>query len=199
MPGYRPEFKDYDAADGYSLTTGNALEIRNANKAYPVFAITKAGAIVSGSGAAAPTTNFDVVAADVTLADATLIASGLSIAVLAGQRYKLEAMLEFVSPEADDVKFQVNVPTGGSGRGWAAGLAAASTAVTGDANFGVWVADAATTLGVEDTGPVMIALSGYVVGGTADGNVTITVAKAADAGADGTLEINSWMHLIPVV
>jgi hypothetical protein len=198
MPGYRPEFKDYDAADGYSNGDITIFEVRRANTTYPVLTINGNGAIKTGTGAAAPATNFDVVAADVTMADATLAASGLSIPVLAGVRYKLDAVLEWVSPEADDVKFQVNVPTGGSGRGAVIALAVAATAVTGDLNASIWVADAATTVGVEDTGPVHCSLSGYVVGGTANGNVTITVAKAADAGADGTLEAGSWLHLTPM-
>jgi hypothetical protein len=199
-PGYEAHWRAKDCADGWSNPDIAVFEFQIANEAYPRAVFYADGSMGFGSGAAAAARGgFSTIAADLTMATATLAASGLSVPASASTRYYLEAQLEVVTPEADDFQFQVNVPSGGSGRGVAMGLAVGSTAITGDVSLGAWVAGTPNTLGSEDTGPVFVNLTGIVIIGDTAGAVTISVAKGADAGADGTLEANgSLLKLTPV-
>jgi hypothetical protein len=151
-----------------------------------------------GDGTVAPTfgeTQFDIITgADVTIASASLVASTLTVPVAASTYYRVDFALEIVTPEADDFLFLVAGPTSATGRFSATGLAVAATAVTGDVNKLPIVLGTNYTIGSEDTGPVTVDGTGWILTDTTAGSLTITVAKAADNGADGTVEIGSWLE-----
>lgn len=151
-----------------------------------------------GDGTVAPTyneTQFDIITgADVTIASTSLVDSTLSVPLAASTYYRVSGSLEIVTPEADDFLFLIAGPSGATGRFGATGLAVAATAVTGDVNKLPVVLGTNYTIGSEDTGPVTVDFNGWVLTSTTAGNLAITVAKAADAGADGTVEIGSWVE-----
>jgi hypothetical protein len=200
-PGYPNELKSYDAADGYSSPTMVVMEARLADAVYPTYQLLANGSTRTGSGSAAPVANFDILAADLTLATATEAASGLSIVCAASTRYLVEFMLDFVSPEADDVKFTISGPAAGAtGRGTVYALAAAATVADGDVlgpTLLGWTEGTSKTVGSEDTSSIVWG-RGWILLDTTAGAISITVAKAADAGADGALKAGSWLRVEPV-
>ena len=130
----------------------------------------------------------DVEASDTNLPDATPI-TVLSVAVEANASYAVDFYLEIICNATDNFRFTVNDPGGAS---WNAnGLVIASTEASplnmDNISFIMNITGAASVIGISGS-------MNLVTDGNA-GALTLDASKQADAGADGTFRLGSWMRV----
>ncbi|MBQ1061333.1 hypothetical protein [Micromonospora sp. C41] len=141
----------------------------------------------------------DRLAADVTRTNTTNLIDTLSVPVIAGAQYDVEALLFYEAPTANDAKIGFNWPSGSMVWGML-GLASGSTTAFGDIQpyaFGAPVNDQTFVLGGGGVSNQLTALMrGTLVTSLSGGNLKVRWAQnTAGAGTSAILKAGSTLQL----
>lgn len=138
-------------------------------------------------------------ATDVTVTNSTVLVDALSVPVLAGVEYVVEATVFYEAPTANDMKVGFNWPSGSMVWGMV-GLVAASTGAFGDLQpyaFGAPTNDQVFTVGGGGAGnQLVVLLRGTLVTSLTGGNLRVRFAQStAGAGTSAIVKAGSSLRV----